>query len=203
MLTKERKKKKRVPTYEIAALFPAQGDWTEVEYLALDTNRLVELSEGEVEVLEMPSNFHQLLLGRLFFVFSLFLRQNKLGFVRFSALRVRLWPGKIREPDLIFMSAAHADRVGETYWGVPDLVAEIISESDENLDRVIKMEEYARAGIPEYWIIDPYTRTVEVYLLQGEAYQLSIKLTEDGVLTSAQLPGFELSVRELFAEEKI
>ncbi len=203
MLTKERKKKKRVPTYEIAALFPAQGDWTEVEYLALDTNRLVELSEGELEVLDMPSNFHQLILVRLIAFLYPFVIAHRLGHVRMSALRVRLWPGKIREPDLVFISSAHTARVGETYWGVPDLVAEIISESDENLDRVIKMDEYALAGIPEYWIIDPYARTVEVYLLQGEAYQLSIKLTEDGVLTSLQLPGFELSVRELLAEEKI
>ncbi len=201
MLTKQRKLKKRIPTYEIVKLFPAQGEWTEVEYLALETNHLVELSEGELEVLDMPSDFHQLLLGRLFLAFSLFLRQHKFGFVRFSALRVRLWPGKIREPDLVFMSVSHADRIGEKYWGVPDLVAEVISESDEDLDRVIKLDEYAHAGIPEYWIVDPYARTVEIYLLNGEAYQLAATLAEGQTLTSAQLPGLEVSVAELFAPE--
>ncbi|HNB53524.1 MAG TPA: Uma2 family endonuclease, partial [Anaerolineales bacterium] len=115
MLTKKQSIKKR-PTYEIAELFPAQGNWSEEEYLALDTNHLVEFSHGELEVLDMPSDFHQLILGRLFFAVSLFLRQHKIGFVRFSALRVRLWPGKFREPDLIFMSTAHADRIGEKFW---------------------------------------------------------------------------------------
>jgi len=202
MLTKERKVKKRIPTYEIVELFPGQGDWSEAEYLTLDTNRLVELSEGELEVLEMPGNFHQLIIGRLFFVLSLYMKEHKKGFIRFSPLRVRLWPGTIREPDLVFMSAAHADRVGEKYWGIPDLVAEIISESNEEHDRVTKMSEYARAGIPEYWLIDPYARTVEIYLLKGEEYHLAATLTEADALTSSQLPGFAVSVRDLFAEEK-
>ena len=99
------------------------------------------------------------------------------------------------------MSVSHADRIGEKYWGVPDLVAEVISESDEDLDRVIKLDEYAHAGIPEYWIVDPYARTVEIYLLNGEAYQLAATLAEGQTLTSAQLPGLEVSVAELFAPE--
>lgn len=47
--------KPREPTYAIAELFPAQGEWTEEEYLALDTNRIVELSDGRLEVAEMPT----------------------------------------------------------------------------------------------------------------------------------------------------
>ncbi len=200
MLTKVRTSKKR-PTYEIADLFPSQGNWSDEEYLALDTNRLVELSDGEVEVLDMPSDFHQLILVRFITLFYPFVLAHRLGHVRIAPLRVRLWPGKIREPDLVFMSSAHATRVGEKFWGVPDLAVEIISESDEDLDRITKMDEYAHAGIPEYWIVDPYARTVEIYLLNGEAYQLAATLAEGQTLTSSQLPGLEVSVAELFAPE--
>jgi Uma2 family endonuclease len=193
--------KRPKPTYAILNLFPSQGDWTEEEYLTLDTNHLVELTDGCLEVKEMPTDFHQLVLGRLFAAMLLFVTASKLGYVRFSPLRVRLWPGKFREPDLIFMAVAHKNRLDEQYWGVPDLVAEVISESDPDLDRVVKMGEYAQAGIPEYWLVDPAGETIEIFLLRGSEYQLSQALREGDRLTSTQLPGFEMSVTELFAEE--
>lgn len=200
MLTKNRTYKKR-PTYEIAELFPVQGNWTEEEYLALETNHLVELNNGELEILEMPSDFHQLLVGRLHYFLMEYLLSHRLGRIRVAPLRVRLWPGKFREPDLVYMSAAHTGRMSEKYWGVPDLVAEIISESDEELDRITKMTEYAQAGIPEYWIVDPYARTVEVYIQEGEVYRLAASLPEGATLTSSQFPGFELPLTDLFAPE--
>ena len=52
-------------TYAVAELFPAQVEWTEEEYLALDTNRIVELSDGNLDVAEMPTDFHQLIVARL------------------------------------------------------------------------------------------------------------------------------------------
>jgi Uma2 family endonuclease len=88
----------------------------------------------------------------------------KLGHVRFAPLPVRLCPGKIREPDLIFMSSVHSDRIGK-YWGVPDLSVEIISEGTGQKDREIKRNEYAKAGISEYWIVDPEAKNVELLRL--------------------------------------
>jgi Uma2 family endonuclease len=202
MLTKVPPAKKR-PTYEIVELFPAQGDWAEEEYLKVagETNHLVEFSDGKVEVLDMPSLWHQEILGRLFFALSLYLRLHKLGKVYFSALPVRLWAGKFREPDLIFISQARLEKMPDDYLGLPDLVAEIISESNEEHDRVTKMSEYARAGIREYWIVDPQANTVEVYWLKGNRYTLNSQLKEGDTLISFQLPGFELSLAELFAPQ--
>lgn len=193
--------KQREPTYAIVDLFPAQGEWTEEEYLALDTSRIVELSDGRLEVAEMPTDFHQLIVVRLIAALYPFVVAHQLGHIRVAPLRVRLWPGKFREPDLVFMAAAHADRLGERYWGIPDLVAEVISPDNADLDRVVKKGEYARAGIPEYWLVDTEQKTVEVYLLAREDYVLSQKLEESDTLTSAQLPGFQLSLADLFAEE--
>ncbi len=188
-------------TYEIARLFPAQGDWSEGEYLnvAFETNHLVELSDGKLAVLEMPSRWHQKILGRMFLAISLFLQKHTLGEVYFSALPVRLWAGKFREPDLVFVSNARLATMPDDYLGVPDLVAEIISESNQKHDRVTKVKEYARAGIPEYWLIDPDAHRIEVYLLDGKRYALHATLTGANTLTSFQLPGFELSLTKLFA----
>ncbi len=189
------------PTYAVADLFPPQGQWTEEEYLALNTNRLVELSDSNLEVLEIPTDLHQLVLERLFVAVYLLVTRHRLGHVRFSPLHVRLRRGKFREPDLIFMAATHANRIGEKYWGVPDLVAEVLSPSDPDRDRITKKKEYAQAGIPEYWIVDPEGKTVEVYLLRAKQYRLSGRLGVGDVLTSKRLPGLELSLAELFAEE--
>ena len=99
--------------------------------------RLVELSDGNLEILDLPSDFHQLILGRIYMWLRIFVSAHKLGKVRFAPLPVRLWKGKIREPDLMFMSAAHTSRIDE-YWGVPDLAVEILPEGSTHRDREIK-----------------------------------------------------------------
>src|SRR5437868_5332642 len=96
------------PAWEVAQLFPVQGDWTEADYLALPGNRLVELSDGVVEVLPMPTTSHHTILSALFLALIAFVDERKLGKVLFAGVRVRLWEGKFREPDIVFMSAGHA-----------------------------------------------------------------------------------------------
>src|SRR5438552_12224453 len=113
------------PAWEIAHLFPAQGEWSEEEYLALDTNRLVELSNGSIEVLPMPTTSHQRLLLHLYGLLFTFTSACDLGTVLTAALPVRLWRKKIREPDVVFMRKEHADRIGEKFWKGADLVMEV------------------------------------------------------------------------------
>lgn len=182
-------------------LLPGPGEWAEGEYYFVsDRGRFVELSDGNLEFPPMPTDTHQLILGRLYVALFAFVSQHKLGQVRFAPLPVRLWPGKIREPDLMFMSAAHADRI-EKYWGVPDLAVEIVSgsQTDVDRDRKVKREEYAQAGIAEYWLVDPEEKTVEVLRLEGKTYRDTARLAENDTLTSPTFPGFELSLKELFA----
>src|SRR5947209_2051688 len=83
------------PAWEIAYLFPSQGDWSEEEFLALNTNRLVELSDGRLEVLPMPTEQHQFVLLYLYEVVKQFVAPRKSGTVLIAPLRVRLWKGKI------------------------------------------------------------------------------------------------------------
>src|ERR1019366_8658915 len=99
------------PAWKIAYLFPAQGAWSEFEYFALNTNLPVELSQGRLEVLPMPTTPHQLITAYLYGLLLVFAAGRDLGTVLFSGTRVRLWPGEIREPDVVFMLKEHADRV--------------------------------------------------------------------------------------------
>lgn len=179
----------------ILELFPGPGQWTEEDYLELsDRGRLVELSDGDVEVLPLPTELDQLILMRLSAILFMFATENKLGDVRVAPLPVCLGPGKFREPDLIFMSKDHKHRIGK-YWGVPDLAVEILSESNAFHDRKIKRAEYEQAGVQEYWIIDPEAHTVEVIRFGNETRLLG----GDDALTSTFFPGWSYSLRELFA----
>src|SRR3954454_25249648 len=91
------------PAWDVAHLFPDQGTWSEEEYLALNVNRLVEFSHGSLEVLAMPTTSHQLIVAALYRALLAFVTAQELGTVLFAPLRVRLWPGKFREPDLVFL----------------------------------------------------------------------------------------------------
>src|SRR5258708_3276082 len=115
------------PTWEVARLFPNQGSWSEEEYLAINANRLVEFSHGQLEVLSMPTHSHQAIVAYLYGVLLAFTQPLNLGTLLFAPLRLRLWPGKYREPDLLFVLTEHSARCGEEYWESADLVMEVVS----------------------------------------------------------------------------
>src|SRR5262249_23972976 len=108
---------------EVAALYPPQGQWTEADYFHLpDTNRYLELSEGELLMPPHPTRSHQAVCAEFYVQLRTFVQEHHLGEVHIAPLPVRLWPGKIREPDVLFMAAEHAERMGEQAFGPPDLV---------------------------------------------------------------------------------
>ena len=188
------------PTWEIAQLFPAQGHWSAEEYLALDTNHLIEYSHGQLEVLPMPTQSHQLLVIALFELLRNFVRTRQLGTVLLAPMRVQLWQGKFREPDILFMCTEHDDRRSDQFWQGADLVMEVVSPDDPRRDRVTKRREYAQTGIPEYWIVDPAQRSITVLTFDGQTYALHGEFEEGADATSVLLDGFNVSVRAVFSE---
>jgi Uma2 family endonuclease len=180
-------------------LLPEQGQWTESAYLWLTdhTNRLIELTDGVLEPLPMPTTKHQILLKFLFNAFQAFLDPRG-GIVLFAALRLRLPNGNFREPDLIGLLDADDPRCENRFWTGADVVAEIVSEDKPARDLVQKKREYARARIPEYWIVNPPDETVIVYRLQAKRYVRHGVFHRGERATSALLPGFDLSVTALF-----
>ena len=190
------------PTWEVAELWPPQGQWTESDYFSLpDTNRILELSEGRLVMPPLPTFEHQRIVFDLAVRMRAFAEAEGLGVVAISPLPVRLWPGKIREPDIMFFSEEHRDRIGEKVCGVPDLVVEVTSESTERTDREEKLREYEKAGVGEYWIVDPEARVVEVYVLREGKYELSGRWGEGEKAKSEILRGFEVETEDIFAED--
>src|SRR5688572_19991123 len=92
-------------------LEPLQGTWTEAQYLTLtdQTNHLVEFSDGTIEVLPMPTRSHQAILAFLYDLFRAVVGRNG-GKVFFAPLRLRVRPGKFREPDILMLLDASDPR---------------------------------------------------------------------------------------------
>jgi Uma2 family endonuclease len=189
------------PTWEIALLFPEQGDWSVEEYLALPGNRLVEFSDGRLEFLPMPTTLHQWILFYLSRALEAFVAEHGLGLVLPAALPVELWPGKVREPDVVFMLREHRNRVHQQFWEGADLVIEVVSDDPKGRrrDLVTKRGEYARAGIPEYWIVDPKRRQITVLRLRGDKYVVHGNFKPGRQARSRLLAGFTVDVDAVFA----
>lgn len=187
------------PAWEIAYLFPPQGLWTEQEYLSLSGNRLVEFSDGHIEVLPMPTMAHQLMVMFLSDLLRAFAQRGSAGTTLIAPFRVRLRPGRFREPDIMFMKTTNAARMGNEYWDGADLVVEIVSDDDRRRDLEVKRFEYAEAGIPEYWIVDPQRGEVTVLKLLADRYDVAGVYTPGQQAHSLLLPGFSVDVGALLA----
>lgn len=192
------------PAWEIARLFPPQGEWSEEEYFALNGNYLVEYSNGKIEVLPMPTTSHQLITAYLFRMLAAFVTAHDLGQALFAPLRVRVGRRKFREPDIVFASKDHLDRIHEEYWDGADLVLEVVSadKEDRQRDLVDKRRDYARCRIPEYWIVDPEKEKITVLHLAAGKYSVHGEFGKGTVATSHLLQGFEVDVDKALAEGK-
>ena len=189
------------PSWPVALLFPLQGQWTETEYLALQerSRRLVELSDGQIEVLSMPNPFHQRIVGYLFLLLKACAAAMRCGEVFFAPLPIRLWPGKYRDPDIALLKPGRISDPHHQPQGA-DLVVEVVSddETDRQRDFKTKRQEYAQAGVAEYWIVDPKTETVTVLTLDGAAYRLHGEFPPGTTATSVLLPTFAVDVTAVF-----
>ncbi len=179
------------------------GSWTEAAYFALpDTNYIVELSEGRLLVHEMPNLEHQRIVDELGFAINLLIRAHAGGRKFSSPTPIRLWEGKIREPDLVYYAAGHEDRFHVQYADPPDLAIEVLSPSTRRIDREEKAAEYAEAGVTEYWIVDPEGRSIEVLTgARSEEYTSRRQFGPGDEVTSTVLPGLVVSVAVLLPVE--
>jgi Uma2 family endonuclease len=180
-------------------ILPGQGEWTEEQYLVLTehTNRLVEFTEGFLEVLPMPTDYHQAILEFLFLAFLQFLKPRG-GKVRFAPLRLRIRPRTFREPDLLLLLAAADPRRQNRFWTGADLALEIVSPEKPERDLVQKRADYAEAQVPEYWIVNPQTETITVLRLDGAAYVEAGHFRRGDAAASILLAGFAVEVAAVF-----
>jgi Uma2 family endonuclease len=183
-------------------LAPLQGLWTVEQYLRLtnQTSRLIEFTDGTLEVLPMPTKYHQAILRLLFLAFFPVMQRTG-GDVYFAPLRIQVRPGVLREPDLLLVLDKADPRAQDAFWLGADLVVEIVSPDHPERDTEQKRREYAEAGIAEYWIVNPLNQldqTVTVLTLDGTSYREHGVFHRGQQATSKLLADFAISVDEVF-----
>ena len=180
-------------------VLPPQGAWSDREYLWLTdhTNRLIELADGSVGELPMPTDTHQAVLLFLYLLFRDYLKPRG-GVARVAALRMRVREGVFREPDLLLLRDRTDPRRQDRFWLGADLVVEVVSPDDPDRDLVEKRADYAAAGIPEYWIADPRDETITVLALEGDAYVEHCAFARGEAATSPLLAGFAADIDAVF-----
>jgi Uma2 family endonuclease len=184
---------------EIAELFPRQGRWTEQDYFNLpDAMRIIELANGELIMPPPPSMDHQDAVLELAAILRQHVKMFDLGKVFIAPFAVRLQEELIREPDVLFVSKQNLDRATQRgIEGPPDWVAEVHSPSTRTADEVDKLAEYERAGVGEYWMLDPEARTIRVCVLREGSYGPPEQFGVGKQASSSVIEGFSVAVEEV------
>lgn len=189
--------------WEVATLYPEQGEWREEEYFELTdhTNRRIEFTDGRLEFLPMPTEIHEAMVQFLFLAIYQFVEPMKLGKVYSNGIRLRTGARKIRLPDVIFLHQDHFHARHNRVWDGADLVIEVVSDDpkDRQRDYEQKLRDYAEAKVGEYWIVDYARRVVVVHRLEGGQYTTQGQFVAGEQATSILLAGFAIDVAALFA----
>jgi Uma2 family endonuclease len=170
--------------------------------LLQDDGQRHEIIDGEHYMTPSPVTAHQRAGFRLGLRLGGFVEAHGLGEVFSAPYDVVLSRHDVVQPDLLFIAKQRAGIVGaKNVQGVPDLVIEILSDRTRKLDEEIKLDLYERSGVKEYWVVDPQRRALQVFRRAGDGLRLAADLSAagGGVVTPPLLPGFELSLVELFA----
>ena len=178
-------------TYDDFALFPDDG-------------KRHELIDGEHYVTPSPNTKHQRVLGTLHGLIWTHLQKNPLGDVFLAPFDVVFSLFDVVEPDLLYLSHERAATAltPDNVKGVPELVVEIASKGTRKRDETIKRRLYERAGVSEYWLVDPVTETIRVYRRDGTRFGRPLELSRqagDG-LTTPHMPGLTLPLARIFRE---
>jgi Uma2 family endonuclease len=181
---------------------PLPGTATEQDVLDVYSRegRLCELVDGVL--VEKGMGFREsYLAGALIEILRRFVRPRNLGLVTAPDGMMRLAPNLVRLPDVAFVSWERLpnrriprEPIPDV---VPDLAVEVLSMSNTQAEMSRKRREYFAAGVHLIWQVDPETRTIEVFTAAEQSTVLNV---EDVLEGGSVLPGFALSVRELFAE---
>ena len=155
--------------------------YTFADYLTWDEDDHIELIYGYPYMMSPPLRIHQKVSGALFHQLANYLDGKKCE-VYSAPFGVRLFEEEgdrpedvntIVEPDLVVVcDPGKLDDYG--CKGAPDLVIEILSPSSRRHDRIVKLDLYQRAGVREYWVVNPEDRTVQVMLLK-DSYLLPVE----------------------------
>lgn len=183
--------------------WPEQGQWTYADWARLpEDGWRYEVLNGELQMAPPPNIMHQFASMSLSARMATYAESQGLGYVAAAPTGVQLPDQPIPvQPDILFVRQGRKGILGPQYVeGAPDLIVEILSPSNWSYDRKEKFQLYQEAGVPEYWIVDPRTRTVEIFSYEEDEYVLLGKWSVGDTVASRVLPGFQVTVASIFVD---
>ena len=180
---------------------PGQGFWTYDDYAALpDEGKRYEIVNGVLYMSPALNWSHQEVVGEIFAHLRAYVRAAGSGGVFTAPIDVELAPNTVFQPDVVLLLKASHKKLKERHIvGAPDLVVEVVSPGSAIHDRFRKINAYARAGVPEYWIVDPDAGTAEVLLLDKGEYLSQGVYRGKATLPSQVVPGLLVHVEQFFS----
>ena len=185
---------------------PQEARYTLADALAWDENERIELIDGIPVLHATPVRKHQRVLLKIAKRLEDYL-ENKTCEVNIAPFSVRLFETEedrpenvdtVVEPDIsVVCDPDKLDDIG--CKGAPDMIAEILSPSSQRHDRMVKFNLYQRAGVKEYWSVDPDTETVQVYLLEEGRYHAAQVYTRQSKVKVEALDACVLDLEQVFA----
>jgi Uma2 family endonuclease len=184
----------------------SRGKLTYQDLLGLPEDLLRhELIDGKHLMSPAPNLKHQRIVGNLFLLLGVHLRDHPVGRVYGAPVDVCLSQIDVVEPDLVYISAESERRLdaGRYLAGAPDLVVEVLSPSTARIDQGKKRGLYERYKVSEYWIVDPDKETIKVYRLANGLFRFCAELVRgDGTsvqsLSTPLLPGLAIPIATVF-----
>lgn len=164
-----------------------------------DDGRIYELLDGEIIVSAAPTWKHQIVSQMLNRLVDGWVVRNETGIALTAPVDIVLNEVNALQPDLIYVGPDNPGRVlNGRFHGAPDLAVEIISPTSRSRDATVKAMRYARAGIREFWLVDPELRTITVFVLSGDLY-VEREAEPDGSFVSTVLTGLRVEPTSVFA----
>jgi len=164
-----------------------------------DDGRRYELYDGEVYVCPAPTVRHQLAMGELHAHMRLYAQRTD-GIALFSPIDIVFTEHDVLQPDICFFQASrrHFVTLDKAIRTAPDVVVEVLSPSTRRNDLGRKKATFARFGVAEYWLLDPYKERLERYTHEDSAYERTLSAGRKEEFESVVLAGFRCPVDSLF-----
>ena len=171
--------------------------WDDIKDWPEDAGR-TEIVDGELVMSPTPATRHQRICTRLGIQLGSYVEEHGLGEFLSSPMHVILAPHVDYEPDLCFITKERQHIVKEKYIdGPPDLIIEVISESNRTHDTVVKFRHYAHYSVEEYWLVDPRDNEISTWRLEGDEYVLLGRARPGELVVSQALGGLELDAAKV------
>ncbi len=138
--------------------------YTAMDYFNLPEGSPYQLIEGELIMTPSPFTEHQAISRNLEMLIFNHTKQNKSGFVYYAPIDVYLDNNNAYQPDIIFISNKNKGIIKKSgIDGAPDLVIEILSQSNAYYDKKVKKDVYERNGVMEYITVEPKTKSIDIF----------------------------------------